>query len=228
MTGSQETAAPDHLDLAECLALVALRDEDGKRVIGQTEFDCGLAGAVLAELALARRIDLAGRTLRVVDPRPVGDPLLDPGLARMAAEPRERKPAWWVGKLRGRDLRDAVHTRLISRGLVREQEVRALGITWSTRFPAVDPAPEAALRRTVAATLAGDAQPTEFVAVLVALLRATGLLRREFGRVDRRRVAEIVEGAWAGRAVKQVIDSTNAAMMAAITAATTASTTSSN
>jgi Golgi phosphoprotein 3 (GPP34) len=70
--------------IAEDLLLLLYGDESGKPVLASTELDYALAGAVLLELAMLGRIDVAGtgetvRSGRLVvrDPSPTGSAILD-------------------------------------------------------------------------------------------------------------------------------------------------------
>jgi hypothetical protein len=104
------------ITLAELLLLIAY-DDDGTRIGRSQAVDLGLGGAVLAELAIAGRITVSGRQVRVVDAAPTGDPLLDGALAGIAAERRPRKPADLVRTL-SRGLRATVLHRLVDQGVL--------------------------------------------------------------------------------------------------------------
>ncbi len=85
------------LTLAESLVLLALDDEQG--TVGWFSDDAlnlGLAGALLADLALRERIAVAGRTVTTRDSTPVGEPLLDETLALVAGSARARDARGWV------------------------------------------------------------------------------------------------------------------------------------
>src|SRR4029453_19627126 len=97
------------ITLAELLLLIAY-DDDGTRIGGSQAVAPGLGGAVLAQLAIAGRITVSGRQVRVVDAAPTGDPLLDGALAGIAAERRPRKPAD-LGRPLSRGLRATVPPR---------------------------------------------------------------------------------------------------------------------
>src|SRR5690606_11041965 len=83
--------------LAEDILLLLTEDQTGKAVVDTSTLELALAGAVLLELALAGRVDVAGpgeavKPGRVVvrDAAPAGDPLPDPALPRIAGgSPRE-------------------------------------------------------------------------------------------------------------------------------------------
>ncbi|MFI0424278.1 GPP34 family phosphoprotein [Spongiactinospora sp. 9N601] len=217
--------------IAEELVLLAHRESDGRPLIGSTELDAGIAGTLLAELALADRIDLGDKTITARRPALPGDsdadleldPELDTVLAQIAAHSRPRKPEWWVRKLHSAERRKRLLRRLTVRGALREERVKVLGLFPVTRYPERDPGPEAAVRDRVWSVLTG-ADPDERTAVLIGVLRACRLDRKVFPGADRKRVKEIAEGDWASTAVARTIASINAAVIAGAVAASTAAT----
>jgi hypothetical protein len=204
--------------LAEDLALLALDDSTGKAMVDRTCFDYGLAGAVLSELAVAGRVDVAGARLVAVDSTPLGDPLLDPALVRIAAEPHLRKPEWWVGQL-AKGLHGHVVDRLVAVGAVRREETRILH---RTRYPTDDRSREHQVRRRLAAVVLTGAEPDDRTAALTALVGACGLERKLFPDADRRavrqRIADVSRGAWGAQATRKAVQAVQAAVSAAIIA----------
>ncbi|WP_327586640.1 GPP34 family phosphoprotein [Nonomuraea sp. NBC_00507] len=206
--------------IAEELLLLAYK-EDGKPLINSTQLDPALAGAILAELAVADRVELSNKKLTLKDPAPVGDDELDATLTRIAAERKDRTPQWWVQRLHSAKLRTRLLTKLASAGVLTEERGKVLGLFPITRWLEAQPGVEANVRERISAVLAG-ADPDARTAVLIAIMHAAKLDRKAFPGTSKARVKEIAEGAWAGDAVAKTIASINAAAMAAITAATTA------
>jgi hypothetical protein len=99
------------LSLAEQLTLVAVDDESGK--VATSQLDLGLAGALLVQLALAGRLDVVDGRVTVLDPEPVGEPLLDEALARIGTD-KPRKADHWVSTLQ-KNLRHRVLDELVAR-----------------------------------------------------------------------------------------------------------------
>lgn len=62
------------------------------------DFACVVAGSVIADLALAYRIDTDLEKLRVIDPNPTGDPILDETLSEMVAEEKVFNTQYWIEK----------------------------------------------------------------------------------------------------------------------------------
>ncbi|MFI7575130.1 GPP34 family phosphoprotein [Micromonospora sp. NPDC049497] len=184
--------------LAEELLLLAYDDETGKATMPRISLDLGMAAAVLVELALAGRIAYADGSLAAVDPTPVGEPILDAVLARIADD-TPHSPSSWVQRLR-HGLRDRILGDLVRRGAVRDVEETELGFIVVHRYPAADPSVEEDSRRRLGEALADGQLPDErtaALATLVAVLRmepALGLTGE--AAVDaRRRLEEIAGGA---------------------------------
>ncbi|MBM7080974.1 GOLPH3/VPS74 family protein [Micromonospora sp. WMMD734] len=184
--------------LAEELLLLAYDDETGKATMPRISLDLGMAAAVLVELALAGRIAYVDGNLAVTDPTPVGEPILDGVLGRMAAD-TPHSPSSWVQRLR-HGLRDRILGDLVDRGVVRDVEETELDFIVVHRYPTTDPSVEQDSRRRLAEALAGEQLPDErtaALATLVAVLRmepALGLTGSA-AQDARRRLEEIAGGA---------------------------------
>ncbi|GAT69045.1 protease [Planomonospora sphaerica] len=207
--------------IAEEVLLLAHEETEGKPLVGATQLDSALGGALLAELAVNGRIDLDGKKVTVRDATPLGDEELDATLARIAGEAKERKPDWWVYRLSSAKLRKRLLTGLAERGVLNEEHRKVLGIFPVARYPERDPRVEREIRERVRSVLDG-ADPDERVAVLIAVLHAAKIDRKAFPGVRKERVKEIVESEWVGRAVAKTIDSINAAIVAGAVAAAAA------
>src|SRR5690348_10598141 len=95
--------------LADDFLLLAL-DDQGTNLVGDPGLDYGLAGAVLLDLMLAGRLVLADGQVVVADPTPVGEPIADAALDRIAAETEPRKPDAWI-----QPLTDGLRAQLLDR-----------------------------------------------------------------------------------------------------------------
>jgi hypothetical protein len=157
--------------LAEELLLLAYDDESGKATGSRIALDLGMAAAVLVELALAGRVAYADGSLVVTDPTPIGDPISDEVLARMAAD-SPHTPASWVQRLRHK-LRDRILADLSARGIIRDVDETALGYIHVHRYPVVDRTIEAETRVRLAKALIGEEEPDERTAALATLVAAT-------------------------------------------------------
>jgi Golgi phosphoprotein 3 (GPP34) len=225
--------------LAEDLLLLLTDDDSGRTIVSGTEIEPVLAGAMLIDLTLQRRLDVTdpgagvkeGR-LVVLDPTPTGEPLLDEALEKVA-QVGGKKPGAALGKLGGK-LRPRLLGGLVDKGILREEKGRFLRLFPHSRWPAEDAAHEHETRSRIESALRSGLAGDERTGALVALLHAvravpktfppetTGLSKKETNANAKR----ISEGDWASAAVRSAIDSMNAAVMVAITAATTTAATS--
>ena len=217
--------------IAEDLLLLLTNDETGKLAASHSEVDVALGGALLVELALMQRVDLAGPSeqvrrgrLVVRDASATSDPLLDEALATVG-EKEGKKPQDVVTAL-GKHVRVRLYDRLVGRGLVRAESGKVLGIFPGRNWPAQDAAHEDFVRADLLTALrnatTGDARTGALISLLLALKAvpkavdpaAAGLSKREMNANAKR----IAEGDWASDAVRHAIDS----MIAAVIAATSA------
>jgi hypothetical protein len=189
-----------------------------------------LGGALLAELALEQRVDVArpnepvreGRLI-VRDETSTGDSVLDDALAAIARQ-EGKKPQSIVGHL-GKQARVPLYERLAEGGLVRAEEGRILDIFPTERWPAVHADHEEAVRAGLVTALRDgvttDARTKALVSLLAALKAvhkavapdSVGLSKKELNASAER----IAERDWVGRAVRSAIDRRRAAIIAATT-----------
>jgi hypothetical protein len=85
----------------------------------------GLAGALIAELVLARRVAVRGVRLGVADPRQVEDPVADKVLTEISNSPHHTDVRTWLAYLAQRSLAD-VSERLVTTGLLQRETSKLL------------------------------------------------------------------------------------------------------
>jgi hypothetical protein len=215
--------------IAEDLLFLLTNDETGRLVASPSEVDVALGGALLVELAMMQRVDLASPSeqarqgrLVVRDASSTSDVLLDEALATVG-EKQGKKPQDVVTAL-GKRVRVRLFDRLVDRGLVRAESGKILGIFPGHKWPTQDAAHEDSVRADLLTALrnamARDARTGALVSLLLALKAvhkavdpaAAGLSVREMNANAKR----IAEGDWGSDAVRHAIDS----MIAAVAAAT--------
>ena len=100
--------------------MLLLLDDEGERFLRVPDWSLryALGGAVLMDLAMEDRIDSDLEKLMLVDPTPLGDDILDPVLAEIAAEAETHNPRFWVERAGASSeaIREAAIERLIQRG----------------------------------------------------------------------------------------------------------------
>lgn len=203
--------------------LLVTRADDGFDKVGRAEL--AVAGALLCELALAERVSLDGGRIAVVDASPTGDELLDEALTRFA-ERAGKKPRDVLARI-GRGLPGRALERLSRAEVMQEEQARALGVRWWSRWQVVDVARRDALRAELLAVLTGRQEPDGRTGSLVALLHATNALGQALPaaarsgiplRDLRKRAKEVARGRWAASAVSEAIQAATAAAAAAVAA----------
>ncbi len=166
------------LSMPEELLLLMLDDETGRlQERAAPSGDYALAGAVLAELALAGRIDSDPNRLWVTNTTPTGDALLDGVLAQIAASKEQMDSKHWIETL-GADAdsyRETLFQRLVAKGVLRQEEGRFLWVFPERRYPAVSGKEEREVKARIFAVLFNDEIPEPRDALLIGLCRAAGL-----------------------------------------------------
>lgn len=218
--------------LAEDLLLLLTDDDTGKLAASGAEADVALGGALLVELTLMQRVDVAGHDERVREgrlvvrnPDPTGDGLLDEALS-IVGQKEGKKPQGVVARL-GKRARVRLYDRLVEGGVLRAEDDRVLGVFPTHRWPSTDASHESSVRAGLASALREGATTDARTGALISLLLAlnavhktvepntVGLSKQEL-KANAKRIAE---GDWAAKAVRQAIDSMNAAIIAATSSA---------
>ena len=221
--------------LAEDLLLLLTDDETGRLLSDDSEVDVALGGALLVELTLMQRVDVAGPSdqyrkgrLVVRDASATSDPLLDEALATITGK-QGKKPQNAVPAL-GKGIRARLYERLVERGLLRAGSEKVLGIFPRHSWPAQDASHEDSVRADLLTALRNALAEEPRTGALISLLlalnavhkavgpAAAGLSKRDMNASAKR----IAEGNWASDAVRQAIASMNAAVIAATAAASVA------
>lgn len=210
------------VSLVDELLLLAYDDASGRNQAAYLEL--GLGGAIMLELTLAERIDVADGRVSVVDDAPTGEALLDEVLRRIG-EDKPRKPAAVVQRA-GKGLTQPVLDELVSRGVLRYKRDKLLGVFPFHRYLPDDPTAEAdarvRLEGAVDAGAASDARTAALASLVYALKMDAIVFPERSQREVRKALKAIAEGSWAGDATRKAVEAAQAAVMAAVVAATTA------
>ncbi|MCX8132500.1 MAG: GPP34 family phosphoprotein [Roseococcus sp.] len=171
------------LTLPEEIMLLMLDDATGRPVeLPAPAGDWVIAAAILMELCLEERIATEGGRLVVRNPRPSGDPVLDEamGLIAAGAKPQGRDCRHSILALgrRAEDFRARLLERLVSKGVLREEDGGVLRFLADPRYPK-GPQGEAEVREVRARlrrVLLEKQPPDHRDALLIGLMRAAGLV----------------------------------------------------
>ena len=192
------------LRFAEEIMLLMLDDKGGKFAdVPKLPLHYALAGAVLMDLALERRIDTDPERLAVIDPSPLGDDLLDPVLARIVRSTETRDTHYWIEEtLRYTSaIRERSLARLIERGILRQEDDRFLWWFQTRRYPIIDDRTMQEVKLRIMGVLFSDEIPDVRDIVIISLADACGIfggmlssqeLKSAAGRIEQVRKMELV------------------------------------
>ena len=200
------------LRFAEEVLLLLLDDENGTFAhVPSWSLNYALSGGVLMDLALENRIDTDLEKLFLVDPTPLGDSLLDPMLAEIAATEETHDARYWVEHAAGRagEIRETALERLVSAGILARHDERFLWVFRSRRYPVVDGEAEREVKLRIMEVLFSDIIPDPRDIVIIALADACGIFRwllskRELKNVQSR-ISAVRRMELIGRAVAEAI-----------------------
>ena len=199
------------LRFVEEIILLLLRDDDGRFVhVSRLSLDRAIAGGVLMDLAMENRIDTDLEHLILIDSTPVGDGLLDPTLAEIAAA-EQSNPQYWVERIahNADEIREGALARLVERGILEQHENRFLWVFRSRRYPAIDGKAEREVKLRIMGVLFSDELPDPRDVVLICLADACGIFKQMLSRREldqaSARIRQVRKLDLIGQAVSQAI-----------------------
>lgn len=206
--------------------LLLLFQPDSGTIAGENILFYVLGGAVLADLALAGRVEAEEHGLftrvRAVGDGDAPDPLLASALTSLAKKPQDVQ-AVLAGI--GPQLRGPVLDRVVARGDLHRAEGKVLGLFPTTKITLASERRSDLIRRVRAALIDGDA-PDPRTAASIALLSASGTLPQfhaeiPWGSDVYTRAKQLEDGDWgAAAASSAVVRTMNAVIMNTVIAAT--------
>lgn len=215
--------------LAEDLLLVLFDPRSGT-IAGEGTLFYTLAGAVLTELALQKHVEiddrpgLTGHRVTAVPGNPPADPLLRDRWEPLTSKPRGTQT--FLAEV-GPQLRAPLLDRLVERGHLRREERRVLGLIKTSALSDGGTPRRAELVEAVRPVLTEGAEPEPRVALLAALLSASGSLPA----LDRdipwsgavySRGKELEKGDWGAAAANEAVVRTTLAITMSTVASVTA------
>jgi len=218
----------NNLALHEEIALLAL--EDRKGTFQWTLANPILGASIFAELVLAGRVNLPedekDPLIDVLDDEPLGNPILDDALERIATASRRARLTHWISRLGNqRGLQHEVARELCRRGILREDEESVLVFFRRKVFPEVNPVPERHLIQRLEKAIFSDGPVDDRTAVLLSLANTANVLRyavdRDRLKSRKKRLKQITASSEIGAAAKRIVDATVAMLITTTTITTT-------
>jgi len=215
----------DTLFLHEEVLLLALRDKEGTIASG-TMYQYAIGGAILSELLLRKRIKVdesnKKKLVDLVSATPVGEPLMDECLGKIAKAKRRAALKTWVSRFATvKKLKQRLAEQLCERRILKANKGEVLLIFTRKIYPEVNPLPEKRIierLRKAIFTETRDVDPR--TAVLVSLANSTSLLKVIFDKKKiksrKKRIESIVNGEMTGKAAKEAIEAMQAAVFVAV------------
>jgi Golgi phosphoprotein 3 len=208
-----------HLTLADEIVVLMLRDDTGAiRSECDSVANIAIAGGVLMELALLGRIDTDLTSLFIVDPKPVGDELLDPALQKIAAEPETRSSAWWIRVLglHSGDLSAKVLERLVQAGILRAEDRQFLWVFSRRAYPQNTGREEREAKTRLVSVMFNDDVPDARDTLLLGLAESTGVLNAIISPEDLRKTSSRIAQVLALEEINRSLGGTVARWRAAL------------
>jgi len=216
----------EKLFLYEELMLLALRDEKGTLEADETKFVYTVAGSLLADLLLLKRIGVEEvkqkKLINVLDRARVGDPILDECMARLTSAKRRASLKTWVSRFVSiKRLRRRVALQLCRRGILRADEATVLLVFTRKIYPELDPRPERELVERLRQAIFTDVREVDSgTTVLISLAHRADVLKNVFDKWELKRrkdrIDRICEGEMTGPAAQEVFEAMEAVMLAAV------------
>ena len=189
------------LRVTEELLLLVIDAESGgiKHSLPAHQRDAVIAGAVLMDLALEHRIDTDTERLFLIDPKPLGDDLLDSTLLDIAGETDTHDTAYWIARTAGRGgtIRERALDRLIGQGIL-EAEANGLvfpsrSVARARRYPTVGGETTEDVQSRVMTTLFSEDIPDPRDVIIIGLAAACGVFESILSREELADVRERID-----------------------------------
>lgn len=221
--------------LHEEVLLIALQDQKGSVDWRAGQFLSVIAGGILAELLLAKKISFQKdekKLINTINDSKLGDPVLDLTYQIIKNAKRRKNLNGWVGKLTDiPKLKEIVAKELCKKGILKEEESKVLWLFRVKRYPELNPKPERQLLKRIENAIFSEREKVDLrTTLLISLTYSSNLLAIPFSnkelKQNKKRIKQIINGELVGKATGEVIQAIQtAAMIVAIIPAITVSTT---
>jgi len=178
------------LTLFEQLFLLTQYDDrEKKNTLKYEKLHYGLAGSILAELALAGKVQLNQKhRLEVVDAASTGDEILDRALLELQETERPRKLTYWVVALTGKfeKINKRLTERLVSSGVFVVEDEEMLWAIPSLVYPEQRASAKHCMKERLRAIVLADGVMDLRDLALLCMVNSSEMLDLVFTRDERR------------------------------------------
>ncbi len=184
------------LTLAEDIILLLLDDDTGKMEdLHANVTEMLMAGAVLMDLGLRKRIDCDLERLFVVDATPTSDAILDETLAQIETEAESLPPKTWIQRIaeQGMGIRQAAIERLERRNIIKVEDTSFLWVFGSRRYPVIDDREEREAKLRLMDVLLSDKIPDPHDVALICLADSASVFEVILSERELRHAGERIE-----------------------------------
>lgn len=171
------------LTLLEEFVLLSLDDKTGAHLpLPPSACSFGLAGAILSDLVMAERISTENKQVKVLNPLPTGNTLLDPWLVMIAERAGVHSIHYWIATLSDhkREIEKSAINHLIDRGILKREDKKILWVVGLRRYPTIHNEERLEVRTRLRNLILTDEKPDHFDATLISLLQGCYLLEEVF------------------------------------------------
>jgi Golgi phosphoprotein 3 len=215
------------LTLSEKLLLIGLHDDKGSVVFSaSTALPYGLAGALLLELFLAKRLDFSGKNVRVVSSQPFNNELLDEVLGLISSSGKVRDAKYWLKTIHAKvkNIQQRLAEQLVTKKVLASEAHSFLWVFNYKRYPTINSKPEQDVRSEIKQiALRGNKADSENAALL-GLVKACELVNEVFDKSERsrakKRIDDLSKDQSISKIVAQVVEEIQVAIILLISAAT--------
>jgi len=210
------------LRFSEEIALLALDDKTGKlRPLPERSFDLAIAGALLMELAFAKRVDTDQEFLKVLDRSPTGDALLDEVMALIPQQQTVSiRQAISAVAMEANGLQKRIFNGLIAEGILQKEEHRLFFVLRERRYPLRDDREEKEVIARIREVIIEGVMPDPKDVVIVCLMDACDLGRAVFSdeelEAHRERIADVAKMDFIGQALARAVSEIQRAILESI------------
>lgn len=163
-----------NFELAEQFFLIGHDEFSGRAAVSNELVECGLVGALFAELIIDGRLGIKAGRVVVLDPEPTDGGLADRLVNTVDQQSTDHRVRTWAEQL-GSDAYHIIAERLVATGTLRRERGRKMMGRPVERYPAVDLYNAARPRLMLNHVIRHREEMDLDQAVLVALLNAVGV-----------------------------------------------------